>query len=408
MEFYFLYFEETKLLFDIFNRYNIDARFVGGCVRDAICNIITDDFDIAVNCDILKLCNILSNHNIKIIKTGIKFSSITAIINTRKYEITSLREDINCSGRHCDTQSTSSFEIDSKRRDFTINALYVSQYGELFDYNNGLNDLQNNRIIFIGDPQTRIKEDFLRIFRYYRFCSKYNDYSNRYSKIIKQESSNTNIISIERIQKELFKTIEMSNNSIILNNMLNDDILHDINIENYDNLLKIHNQKIKNIIQNQFYMNKKNNIQSEKLNNDSYNNFTQDNNSSNIKLALKLYILFQYDYLIDTFKLPKTLRNIIKIYKQFENEPIIYCAYKNNIDIQQDIITIQHIKHNKPLLEPIVNIQDKKFPVIYSDLPTGIKQASKYLKECERWWVINNFNPTKQKCIEHILSVLSQ
>ena len=127
MNFYFLYFEETKKLFKIFNKYNINAMFVGGCVRDALCNLITDDFDIAVNCDIEKLCNILNENDIKVIKTGIKFSSITVIINDKKYEITSLRKDVNCSGRHCYTEITDSFEIDSKRRDFTINALYVNQ-----------------------------------------------------------------------------------------------------------------------------------------------------------------------------------------------------------------------------------------------------------------------------------------
>ena len=379
--FYFLYFEETKLLFRVFNRYNIEARFVGGCVRDAICNQSTDDFDIAVNCEIYKLCDILTTNNINVIKTGIKFSSITVIINHIKYEITSLREDINCSGRYCDTQSTSSFEIDSKRRDFTINALYVSQNGKLFDYHNGLNDLRNNRIIFIGDPQTRIQEDFLRIFRYYRFCTKYNDYNNRYSDIIKCESTNINKLSIERIQKELFKILEISNNCIILNNMLNDNILHNINIERYNALLEIYTD----------YINK---IQS------NYNSC-----KNNIDILLKLYILFTYDYLINKLKLPKKLRNIIKTYKQFENEPITYCAYKNSLDIQINVIIIQYIKYHKPLLKPITNVQDNTLPLTYSDLSAGIKQASRYLKKCEKWWVINNFQPTKQECLAYILSL---
>ena len=365
MQFYFLYFEETKKLFEIFNKYNIEARFVGGCVRDALCNLATDDFDIAVNCDIEKLCNILIACNINIIKTGIKFSSITVIINNIKYEITSLRKDINCSGRYCDTENTSSFEIDSKRRDFTINALYVDQYGQLFDYNNGLEDLKKNTVRFIGDPKTRIEEDFLRIFRYYRFCTKYNDYSNKYSDIIKYESVNINKLSIERIQKELLKILEISKNCIILNNMGKSNILHNIDIENYNKLLSI---------------------------------------DSNANLSLKLYILFQYNYLINTLKLPKKLRNIIKTYKIFENEPLVYCAYKNSIEIQKDIIIIKHIKYSQELVNPILNLQNYKFPITYNDLPTGIKNASKYLKECEKWWVINNFKPSKQECLDFILN----
>ena len=367
MDFYFLYFEEIKKLFKIFNNYNIKAMFVGGCVRDALCNLITDDFDIAVNCNIEKLCNILIDNNIKFIKTGIKFSSITVIISNIKYEITSLRKDINCSGRHCDTENINSFEMDSKRRDFTINALYVNQFGELFDYNNGLEDLKNNTVKFIGDPQTRIEEDFLRIFRYYRFCTKYNDYSNRYSEIIKKESKNINKLSIERIQRELFKILEMSKNCIILNNMLQDNVLQNINIEHYNKLLSINN---------------------------------------NANLSLKLYILFQYNYLINELKLPKILKNIIKIYKQFENEPLIYVAYKNSLEIQQDIIIIKNIKYKEVITNPILGIQNNKFPITFNDLPENIKKyASKYLKECEKWWIINNFKPNKQECLDFIETI---
>lgn len=364
MQFYFLYFEETKRIFEIFNKYNIEARFVGGCVRDALCNLVTNDFDIAINCGIEKVCNILNDNNISVIKTGIKFSSITVIINNIKYEITSLRKDINCSGRYCDIENTSSFEIDSKRRDFTINALYLDQYSNLFDYNNGLEDLKNNIVRFIGDPQTRIEEDFLRIFRYYRFCTKYNDYSDRYSDIIKYESVNINKLSIERIQKELFKMLEMTKNCIILNNMVQSNILQNVNIEDYSKLLSI-------------------------------------NGSSS--LSLKLYILFQYNYLINILKLPKKLRNIIKIYKQFENEPLIYCAYKNSIEVQKDIIAIKYIKYNEELVEPIFDLQNYKFPITYNDLPLEIKNASMYLKECERWWVISSFKPSKQECLDFIL-----
>ncbi len=364
MQFYFLYFAETKKLFKIFNKYNIEARFVGGCVRDAICNTITDDFDIAVNCNIDKICNILIENNIKVIKTGINFFSIIVIINDIKYEITSLRQDINCSGRYCDTKDTSSFAIDSKRRDFTINALYVDQYGKLFDYNNGLHDLNNNIVRFIGNPKTRIEEDFLRIFRYYRFCTKYNDYSNRYSDTIKQESTNINKLSIERIQKELFKILEMSSNGIILNNMLQNNVLHNINIDNYNKLCAI---------------------------------------NSRANLSLKLYILFQYNYLINTLKLTKKLKNTIKIYKQFESEPLMYCAYKHSIEMQQDIILIKHIKYNEKLVNPIIyELTDNKFPIVYSDLPRDIIHVSRQLQKCERWWVINNFKPSKEECLKFI------
>ena len=147
-DFYFLHFPQTKRLFSIFKKYDIEARFVGGCVRDAIIEKHTDDFDIAVKFDILELKSILETDGVLVIPTGIKYGSITVIIDRVKFEITSLRMDFDCSGRACKTKQSSSFEGDAKRRDFTMNALYVSESGELFDYFNGIEDLKKRDVIF--------------------------------------------------------------------------------------------------------------------------------------------------------------------------------------------------------------------------------------------------------------------
>ena len=240
MQFYFLEFPQTKRLFKIFNTYDIEARFVGGCVRDALAGKKTDDFDIAVNFDIQKLSEILENEDIKVIPTGIKYGSITAIVNHMKFEITTLRRDENCNGRLCDIEAVSSFEEDAKRRDFTMNALYVSQRGELFDYYNGIEDLQNVNVIFIGDPQKRIEEDYLRILRYYRFAARFHDFSDRYKEIIRREASNVSKLSIERVQKELLLILQEKDSLRIFKMIKDNGIFEKLDLEAYAKLAGSH------------------------------------------------------------------------------------------------------------------------------------------------------------------------
>ena len=95
------------------------------------------------------------------------------MLNENKFELTTLRKDIKTDGRHAEIKTIDDWKEDSKRRDFTINAIYLSKKGKIFDPQQGVNDLKNNIVKFIGDPQTRIEEDFLRIIRFLRFSIQY-------------------------------------------------------------------------------------------------------------------------------------------------------------------------------------------------------------------------------------------
>ena len=357
---YFLRFPETKRLFEIFDKNHLEARFVGGCVRDGLCGLQTDDFDVAINCEINKLCNILGNAGLRVIKTGIKFSSITVIINNRQYQITSLREDFSCDGRHCVVGATADFKQDAKRRDFTINALYIDQYGNLFDYFGGQKDLKNHVVRFIGNPETRIQEDYLRIFRYYRFCAKYGDFSNRYRDIIKSLSNNISKLSIERIQAEIIKLLQCQNNYKILE-FMTESVL-ECNLKNYKKLLDVY---------------------------------------PGARTVLKLYILFDKDTLFHKLRLPKKYTTVMKQYIKYEREPLLYVAYKTSEDVQQDIVILQYILHNKPM-QNLITRDFPPFPIKYQDVCEVIPRSGKLLKICERWWVLNNFAPTKRACIEYL------
>ena len=196
------------------------AMFVGGCVRKFINNEIIDDIDIATIFSPEEIKEKFKNSNFKIIDTGIDHGSITAIINSNKFEITTLRQDVQTDGRHAKISFTDSWKQDSERRDFTINAIYMDCRGRIYDPQNGREDLKNKKIKFIGDPATRIEEDYLRIVRYLRFCVQYNiKYSD--PKIINSIKLNLNGIknlSKERVLGELYKIFSLKNINILLEN----------------------------------------------------------------------------------------------------------------------------------------------------------------------------------------------
>ena len=120
---------EIKEIFKAIEEFskNSEIRYVGGCVRKAINDELIDDIDLAVNLNPDDVCKILKENNIKFYKTGIDHGTITALINNKKFEITSLRKDISTDGRHANIKFSDNWEEDSNRRDFTINAIYLDQ-----------------------------------------------------------------------------------------------------------------------------------------------------------------------------------------------------------------------------------------------------------------------------------------
>ena len=196
------------------------AMFVGGCVRKFLNNETIDDIDIATIFSPEEIKEKFKNSNFKIIDTGIEHGSITAVINSNKFEITTLRQDIKTDGRHAEVSFTDDWKQDSNRRDFTINAIYMDRRGRIYDPQDGTKDLKKNEINFIGDSSARIEEDYLRIIRYIRFCIQYN-INQPDPKIINAIKLNLNGIknlSKERILSELYKIFKLKNINILLKN----------------------------------------------------------------------------------------------------------------------------------------------------------------------------------------------
>ena len=170
----------TKSIFSILDNQNKSnkLKFVGGCVRKLLNKEMVNDIDIATSLTPSELKNILIEKKVFFIETGIAHGTITVVINKIKFEITTLRKDVSTNGRHAKVEFISDWETDAKRRDFTINAIYADLEGEIYDPLDGLTDLKNGIVKFIGDPNKRIKEDYLRILRYFRFYTQYSKHKH--------------------------------------------------------------------------------------------------------------------------------------------------------------------------------------------------------------------------------------
>ena len=150
------------------------ARFVGGCVRNALLRKPVKDVDIATRLTPDQVIGAIEAAGLKAVPTGLAYGTITAVCGSIAYEITTLRRDVETDGRHATVAFTDDWVVDAGRRDFRINALYADAEGRVFDPTGaGLTDLDAGAIVFVGDAQTRIGEDALRILRFFRFHAWY-------------------------------------------------------------------------------------------------------------------------------------------------------------------------------------------------------------------------------------------
>jgi poly(A) polymerase len=150
------------------------ARLIGGCVRDAILGVAISDIDIATQLTPDQVIAACTQAGFKAVPTGIAHGTVTIVVKGRGIEVTTLRKDIATDGRHATIAFTDDWEADALRRDFTLNTLSCDLQGHVFDpTGRGIEDARAGRILFVGDPDARIKEDYLRILRYFRFVARF-------------------------------------------------------------------------------------------------------------------------------------------------------------------------------------------------------------------------------------------
>jgi poly(A) polymerase len=195
-----------------------DARFVGGVVRNALLGKPVSDIDVATPHPPEKVRALLEAAGLKAVPTGIEHGTITAVVNGTPFEVTTLRRDVETDGRRAVVAFTTDWAEDAQRRDFTMNALYADLDGEVYDHVGGIADLEAGRVRFVGDPAARIREDYLRILRLFRFHAWYGTGPLDAEALIAVEQEKAGIaqLSGERIANEMLKLLEAANPVAVL------------------------------------------------------------------------------------------------------------------------------------------------------------------------------------------------
>ena len=200
---------EVARLLAALNRDGEEARVVGGAVRNALLHLAVDEIDVATTAVPEEVVRRVEAAGWKAVPTGIDHGTITVIIDGKPFEVTTLREDVETYGRKAKVVFGRDWRTDAERRDFTVNALSVSADGRIYDYVGGIEDIAARRVRFIGEPASRIAEDYLRILRFFRFHAWYGkdhpDAAGLHACILSRTGLAT--LSRERVRMELLKLL---------------------------------------------------------------------------------------------------------------------------------------------------------------------------------------------------------
>ena len=388
-----------KILQEGFAKDIVVARFVGGCVRKHLKNDKIDDIDIATILSSGEIKEKFKNTDFKVIDTGIEHGTVTLVSDQLKLELTTLRKDAQTDGRHAEVEYINDWQLDSERRDFTINAIYLDINGKIFDPQMGTIDLKNSNVKFIGDPQKRIEEDYLRIIRFIRFKIMYNNkIEPTTSQAIKLSLNGIKNISKERILLELFKILNLKNFINLNDNIYLKELFSLIfpefeNLERLERLKKIcnHLQISRDILLAVALVGEKNN----------HEYFAHKYSISNeIKENLNL--------------LAKDLR-LLKENKDFFDKDLeknIYLSNKNHIINLNILNFVNNSKYNfkdfSKILKKILQSKTHSFPIDGKYLiQNGMKEGStlgRVLKIIEDEWIANDFKISKNRIKEIIKS----
>ena len=379
----------------------VTARFVGGCVRKFLSNDEIDDIDIATILSSDEIKEKFKNTNFKVLDTGVKHGTVTLVSKKIKIEVTTLRKDVETDGRHAEVQYINNWKLDSERRDFTINAIYLDIKGKILDPQAGTIDLKNNNVKFIGDPQTRIEEDYLRIIRFIRFKIMYDTkIEPNTKKIIAQNLNGIKKISKERILIELFKILDLRkflhfNESTDLKKIFILIFPEFNNLNRLDRLLKIcdYSDINRDLLLAAMMIDEKN----------THEYFCHKYNvSANVKNKLNKFA--------KNFELIKENKDFF--YKDLEKN--VYFNDKNHL-IDLNILNFAlnsklKLDNFSEIFKRILKSKTHQFQIDGKYLmENGMKQGiemGKVLKEVEEEWIKNNFKISKEQ-IQKIIQLHS-
>lgn len=369
---------------------------VGGAVRDLILNNNNNyKADLVVDLEMFDLLLCLKKYGLKYIPSGIKFGSIVVVVNNIKIDVTIMRHDVGSDGRWAEIEFTKNIMLDSERRDFSFNSIYCDTKGYIYDPNKGVSDLMDGCVRFIGDINKRVKEDFLRIIRFYRFSIFYaKNFNSKTIKTLVGYHQNLKTLSFERKLDEIKKILnykklhqKIKKKSIIneIKILFEESFDMKFDFENFDKFCELEYRLDCIDFERRFkYLMR---------NSEDKSNFVSKINKKFKKRLLSKIVKFDLD--------EESLRKML---------------YKNNKFCVEDNVLIQSVEKRISYGELvktklfIKNYKKKKFPLGGQDLvKIGFKRGKeigKVLKSTESWWIKNNFSKNKKSCLEFAIKYL--
>lgn len=368
-------------LFDIVEQAGEELRFVGGSVRDFLLRREVSEIDLATTALPDKLSEILIQKNIRVIPTGRLFGTITVVHQGSSFEITTLRRDIETDGRHATTFFTRDWQEDSQRRDLTINGLYADKYGKIYDYVGGAADIKAGCLRFIGNPEDRVKEDFLRILRFFRFWANLEDFTPDPDSLEACVALSPSLgrLSGERIWSEIAKLLMASNALPVLEYMACKNIPIAKGFT-WENITHFHSLA------------------------------TKEQHHRRMSDLRRLAVFCDH---------PKTLAQRLKLsrlyYRRLEalknRSPLSFSALACHLYYTGAVITEDWLffeekfdeEERAQAIKQIIRWKKPKFPLGGEDWKKhgfiSGPEIGKIQKRVEQWWVENNF-PSRDKCLD--------
>uniref|UniRef100_A0A0K0EIE3 Poly A polymerase head domain-containing protein n=1 Tax=Strongyloides stercoralis TaxID=6248 RepID=A0A0K0EIE3_STRER len=393
-----LFTPELIQLSNLFKENGFEIRIAGGAVRDLLLGKKPADVDFASDATPQQMIDMFAKENIRMLhKRGEEHGTVTCRINDKEnFEITTLRIDVLCDGRRAEVMFTKNWQIDAFRRDLTINSLFLKLDGTVIDYTNGIEDLENRKVVFAGDAETRIQEDFLRILRYFRFYGRIANSPNNFEKsilnAIEKNASGLGGISGERIWTEFKKILVGRFSSSIIRVMFEEcklnkylGIPENCSLDYFDKIVTMYNtgELMPSTVLSSLFNNM-----------DDLNVFHKRCKISNSEKGLCELILNTRDYL--NGKLKDDSDNKFKVFKDL----LIDEYYKNCMKIEE--AAKERIKQvgmyflcDQTMLDKINNIEIPFFPLNgiilqKNDFPKG--PAVKFiLDNCFAEWVKSDY-----------------
>ena len=374
---------ELKELMRLLSSSGKECYIVGGAVRDLLLGYKKfKDIDLTTSLSVEQLKQMFDQNQIRFDDSALKYGCLTVSYQKRNFQITSFRKDIRTFGRAADIEFVENIEEDAKRRDFTINAIYCSYSGQIIDPLGNLEDLNKIKLDFIGDPEFRIKEDYLRILRFFRFVAvldlKDENVASNKLPIIKKHINGISDLSYERVASEIRKILLARSPSFALKLMNKVDL--------YKKLFGIYSQSAL--------------LKLEKLE----NRFNLTPSLVRRLLALEMKT-----------SIPLMIKKEKKYFNQLNNLLGLdhnpdYLGYKLGEKASIDLLIIKEVKEGFIItakdIEKIKKASRKIFPIKFSDvhpLTKNLNKTKEKINLMETFWIGSGFKASKEK----LLSLLS-